>query len=515
MQRYDRPKSLPNRNKSPAARGDHVMTAEKPSPQASWVSYLHRPPVALAALLLLTAGLRLVAINRPLVGPFATKNVVYAMIARNWAEGRASVWYPTLDCLMGGQRSLHMLEFPVSAYVSGLLWQLFGGSLDRWGRLTALLFSVAAVAVFYGFLWRRHGPSAALGGSLALTLAPVGVIYGQSFMLEASLVFFSVATIDAWDRWRENARIGWLLWAGVTWALLLLTKIYMAVLVLPLAAMLWSGQRRSALLACAVVLLASLPAAAWYAHAYRAGLPGTATGQHLYYSVRDSAEVHRPPHPLLFTAGFYGRLLASVCGPVLTPLGVLLFVLGLFDPAWRRYAWWLAAGGALLVLLPRKFDEMNYYFLAILPPLCAVIGLGWARMCLTMHWSGAAGALAIVLWLAFLGRYAVGPLCRIDAHDRGVVEAGRVLQTLAAPDEPVVTAHGTTIDLLYYCRRAGWAVPMETPELERRLAECRRAGARYFVVAGDEVPGPIVAKLLRVASGEGYAIYALADEAAG
>ena len=29
----------------------------------------------------------MLAIGRPLVGNFATKNVVYAMIARNWAEG--------------------------------------------------------------------------------------------------------------------------------------------------------------------------------------------------------------------------------------------------------------------------------------------------------------------------------------------------------------------------------------------------------------------------------------------
>ena len=87
----------------------------------------------LPGLLLLTLCTRLIAVNKPLLGNFATKNVVYAMIARNWAQGRATLWYPTLDCLCGTHRGLHMLEFPVSAYLSGWLWKTFGGVACRFG----------------------------------------------------------------------------------------------------------------------------------------------------------------------------------------------------------------------------------------------------------------------------------------------------------------------------------------------------------------------------------------------
>ena len=54
------------------------------------------------------------------------KNAVNAMMARNWATGRAPAWLPTLDCLAGDERSLHLLELPLSAYVSGALWLLLG-----------------------------------------------------------------------------------------------------------------------------------------------------------------------------------------------------------------------------------------------------------------------------------------------------------------------------------------------------------------------------------------------------
>ena len=192
-------------------------------------------------LLILTAAVRLVAVGRPLLGPFATKNVVYAMIARNLAEGRADLLHPTLDLLTDNGRAWHMLEFPVSAYLTAGLRSALGGSLDVWGRLTAVGFSVVSVAVMFLLVRRRHGPSAAIAAAFALAASPVSIIYGQSFMLEASLVCFTLVTFYALDRWIISTRYVWLAVAAVSLALLLLTKIYMLVLLLPLAAALRSG----------------------------------------------------------------------------------------------------------------------------------------------------------------------------------------------------------------------------------------------------------------------------------
>jgi hypothetical protein len=163
----------------------HIPCGNTPVPDAGPSSQTAHAPqstylwLALVALLALTAGVRLPGITRPLLGNFATKNVMYAMIARNWAEGRAGILYPTLDCMVGGERSLHMLEFPVSAYLTGGLWRLFGGSLDVWGRGTAVGFSVASVAVLFLLVRRWHGPTAALGAACVLALSPVSIIYGH------------------------------------------------------------------------------------------------------------------------------------------------------------------------------------------------------------------------------------------------------------------------------------------------------------------------------------------------
>ncbi|HOM18274.1 MAG TPA: hypothetical protein PLQ00_13165, partial [Thermoguttaceae bacterium] len=81
----------------------------------------------LVGLLLLAGGVRSAALDRPLLGNFATKNVALAMIARNWAEGRSPWYYPRVDVLVEGQRGLHLLELPVGAYLAGVLWQTLGG----------------------------------------------------------------------------------------------------------------------------------------------------------------------------------------------------------------------------------------------------------------------------------------------------------------------------------------------------------------------------------------------------
>ncbi len=480
--------------------------------QAAHSSQPRHLPVAFWALLVLTAAVRLPAINRPLVGNFATKNVVYAMIARNWADGSAGIWYPTLDCLSDGRPSWHLVEFPVSAYLTAGLWKGFGGSLDVWGRSTAVAFSTASVAVMFLFVRRRHGQGAATAAGLALALSPVSIIYGQSFMLEASLVFFTMATFCSMQRWLDAGSSGWLAVAAGCLALLLLTKVYMLVVLLPLAVMAVRSDRvqtRSARQVLVVALaLAVGPAVLWYVHAYRTASPDGPFAERIFYSVRESAEAHRPPHPLLGSPDFYRQVLDDLTGVVLTPVGFVLSLAGLLDRRWRQHAAWLLAMLVLVLALPRKFHEMNYYYLAVLPPLCVMAGIGWQVIQRRVRPGPSAVALLLLVSILLSLRYSVRPAFATPHEDRGVLAAARAVRALTSQDEPVVTMHGTTIDLLYYCRRGGWAVGPDTPQLDTVLDGCRRQGARYLAVVG---PGPAPSK--PAAQGDNFRIYRLSPAA--
>ena len=548
--------------------------------------FLRWPPLWLA---LLAIVVRIPGIDRPLLGNFATKNVVYAMIARNWVEGRAGLLHPTLDVMVGGQRSLHLLEFPASAYFSGWLWSVMGGSLDVWGRVTAVGFMVAAVLLLYRFVHGRHGRHAAMGAALTLAISPVSILVGQSFMLEASLVLFTVAAFFAQDRWLAGGRIHWLLLTCLSTALALLTKIYMLVWLVPLF-MDVSGVPRSArkarqspspmchekaqepkniltssfvrlahscgkltgpnktgtgsrriheeppskqcarvpvpvllgplsclrmpsarqLAAWAALGLATLPAAFWYWHAAATAAPDGPFAEHVFYSVRQSAAVHRPPHPLLTTADFYRQILDDLAGVVLTPIGLTLALAGLLHAAWRRYATWLGASALLLAALPLKFYEMNYYWLPVLPAMGMLVGLGWQRVCRGLRPGRMARAAVLLVSLLFAVRYAAKPAFVTPAEDRAVVPAGRAIQGVAGPDEPVVTMHGTAIDLLYYCNRPGWALPPDAPDLASVLAARQAEAVRWLVFVGaDNTAPPELADFPISIQGPGYAVYNL------
>ncbi|MEA1952224.1 MAG: glycosyltransferase family 39 protein, partial [Planctomycetota bacterium] len=461
--------------------------------------------VWLLGLLILTVAVRLITIAKPLLGNFATKSVIYAMIARNWVQGRSTLWYPTLDCLRGPYRSYYMLEFPFSAYLTGCLWNTFGGSLEVWGRLTSLGFSVASVWLLYLFVRRRHGRAAAFGAGIVLALSPLAIVYGQDFTIEASLLFFSVATFYCLQRWLtcvhsaidsrgKVASIFWLVAFALSFALLLLTKIVMLVLLLPIVFMIFweyhhrhhdedldaSGRQslqtqsiqprtKAARVACLLALgLAILPAAAWYIHAAQTASPDCELSGRVYYSVRHSALDHRPPHPLLGEPAFYRQLLDDLMGSVLTPLGFVLLGLGFLDRRWRSYAAWLAASAFLIVALPRKFHELNYYFMTILPPLCIVAGLGWALLVKRLR----PGRVALTFWLLVAMsvslRYAGGPLLVTPAEDRAVLTAAEAVKQLTEADEPIVVMHGTAIVMPYYCNRPAWTVTAGQADIKAR-----------------------------------------------
>ena len=484
-----------------------------------------RLPLAFWVVLVLSVAVRSVGIDRPLVGDFATKNALYAMIARNWVEARTSLWYPALDLLADdGQRLLYMQEFPASAYVTGWFWKVFGGSLDTWGRATSVVLMAASVAILFLFVHRRHGPTAALGASLVLALSPVSIIYGQAFLLQASVVFFTVAAVDCLDRWLGSGRSVWLVVAAISLALLILTKIYMLVVLLPLAAAVVRSVRsaagpdvsapvrRRSIAAIVAAVAAITPAAVWYWHVMRTAAPDGPFAGRIYYSILHSAAGHGFPHPLLCSADFYRQILDDLTTVVLTPIGFSLVLAGLIDRRWRQHALWFVAMLLLVVGLPRKFYEMNYYYMAVLPPLCIMAGIGWQLIRRRIKPSRMATAGLLIVAAVLSARYAVRPAFVTPDEDRGVLAAGRAVQELTSEGEPVVTMHGWAIDLIYHCDRPGWVVSPDTPQLDSVLEEYRRRGARYLAVAGPEATNklPAMETQTTVLEGDGFCIYRLA-----
>lgn len=514
----------------------------------------------------LALAVRAPGLNRPLLGNFATKNVVYAMIAQNWATGQAPLWHPTLHVLREGGPGLHLLEIPVTAYLAGGLWRWLGGSLDFWGRTVSVVCIVAAVALLYALVRRRHGTAAAVAAAMVLAISPVSIVYGQSFMLEASVALFSIAAVDAADRFAHgNSRL-WFAASSLWLCLLVLTKIYMAVMLLPLAWIVFrptgsaheeagsqAGRRAGAysplarrstwkgVVTAALLWAAALaPAVAWYAHVMKITAADSPLAGQFFYSLRNSQEAHRWPPAELLDGDFYRQVLDDVSTVVLTPIGFTLLLLGLYRRETRQQLPWLAAAAIVMLVLPRKFFAMNYYYLSILPPLAIVTGLGWktlAEALAVVSSEGGSGlshatdpaarqlrspaanvavpALLLAAALLFSLRYAAKPAYVTPEEDRSVLPAAQACRKLVPEGQLVATLHGTTIDLLYYCERQGFVLPPAADKLPAAARSAAERGARFLAVAHLRgLPAESqqwLHTLPKAAAGADYAVYRLSS----
>lgn len=440
-------------------------------------------------LVLLCVGVRVVNIQRPLLGNFATKNVTYAMIARNWATGRASIWRPTTDHMAGSDRGWHLTELPVSAYLAGAGWRWLGGSLDVWGRGLSVACSALSLVLLFGLVQRWHSRAAAWGAGAMFALAPVSIIFGQSFMLEAPLVCLCLATTWFLEAWL--ARRGWwcLPLAGVMLMLATFTKIYVLVLAVPWLFRAWTGLRthdgpRAWPRLASFVAIGGLAISGplyWYADAFALSATNDARAERVFFSIRRSATENLAANPVLRSADFYRQMLDDLAGIVLTPVGFGLALVGLVDRASRRHLPWLASLGLLVLVLPLKFYKLNYYWLVVLPPLCVLVGIGWQKVQERLQPSRWCLAGLLVVSGVFSMRHAWQPAFVTPGEDRSVVTAAARLQDFVASDERIVTMHGSTTDLLYYCNRAGWAVSARDRRLETKLANARQQGARWLL----------------------------------
>lgn len=468
----------------------------------------------------LAAAVRLPGLDRPLSGNFATKNVVYAMAARNWAEGRAPLWQPTIDCLTDGERSWHLMEYPASALVTAAAWRMFGGSLDVWGRLTAIAWSCLAVVCAYRLGRRWFGEVEGRVAGLVMAFAPVGIIYGQSFMLEASVAALSLVAVDVMDVWRQTRKWLPLLITALAASLVVATKVYMAILVVPLAAVVLLRRpdspalsRRELLAMSAAFACALAPTIAWYG--WVASVDATA-GPAVDFHPRSRATIHDIPHPLLGDPQYYGRLLYHAAGLMLTPLGLAAACIGACDRRFRRALAWLAVSLGLWFALPLKFHHANYYFLVVLPPAALAAGVGWRRLRDQLPLVHRLEPAAALVTLAIVARLSIGPAFNTPDEDRSVPDVAAAARQASSADDKIATLHGSTIDVLYYCDRTGWAFDVDDPNFAERLIVAQAGGAKVLAVADVDraLSKPHINATLNalpvLASGDDWTLYRLA-----
>lgn len=479
------------------------------------------------ALIFIVAGgicFRLLGFKQPFLGNFSSYQTLWAMMARFMArEHFLDLLNVKLNVLMAGKPSLHLLAYPVSAFVAAIPYAIFGGSLELWGRLQAVFFSILTVAVLYFFVKKIFTKTIALAAAFIYAFSPVSVIYGQSFMDEACSVFLVVLALYMLYNDYERSSPWRFLISAFAASFAVLCRIHTLYLLIPAAYIFYLSYGRLFFLRpkpILYVLIVLFIPFLWYGYTLYATL--------CYDNVYTNMFVQ-----MLYTKGrqltyflsfnFYKTLFDYVSGIDFTPLGFVALIIGIVAMAGRPqhergflYAW-LGAVMLLFLILPQKVTDHNFYTLHLIPVGSVFAALSFSELLTLKFWGVqrtkillCIGAIGIFLLLSF--RYTLHPLTVILPENKEVLKAAKEIQRITGKDDRIVAARGTAGDLLYYCDRNGWSFSLvnkgdntskwfiinrwdklSDAECKRRneaakdpvsyLEYLRGEGARYFVVS--------------------------------
>jgi hypothetical protein len=408
------------------------------------------------------------------------------MIAKRFAANPASWAYPSLDILVAGSPSLHIVEFPWVSYVVGALQSMVPLGYETWGRVWSYL----AMPVLY-FSWRSflerggHGKERASHAAFLAAFSPLALIYFRSFQLDAwAMALLAVSTAGFFSYTSTGSKFRGAAFSVAFAAVLLLKPHWIvysaALLVLPSPrARVWER--------LGWITAAVLPAIAWAAWNFYL----SSTADNVFFSFAKSIERNRSVTEWWMSGGLY---LAAVKAALLSAgavgAGLLLFSFQSGSKnALRRYLWtFVGASAFLFFVLPRKFHDANYYYLPLVLPLGLFMENGLWRMRQKIHGSLTAyGVLAAHAATAILLSGKI--LAFVPDAERWAAEAGEHVHSVAAPRARVVAVSGSSPALLYYTRREGWTMDGIPEEgLESALAAFAGQGADYFVTTNvDEL----------------------------
>ncbi|MCK9555501.1 glycosyltransferase family 39 protein [bacterium] len=438
----------------------------------------------LAAILFGALFARIGPVNKPLLGNFSSYQTATAMMARFIAnEGLPAVAQPKTNLLINGKPAIHMLYIPGAAATAGYLWKIFGFSLDFWGRFQASFFTMLSSLLIYLIVRRHSDEATGLMSCFFFNAFPLSFVYGQSFMNEA-LAFFLVM-LSSWLLFNFKINSYKVIAAGLIVSLAFLMRIHFLCLVPALLFLIWYNAPKNKILYIALFSICiAIPVAGWYLHTYY--VASVADNNITSIFAQENKHYASFPHPLFLKAVFYKDIIDKLAGVCLNPIGFTLVIAGVFlcRPEKKEY-WavilWLLGSLSVIILLPQKVYDHNFYFYPILFPASFFAALVTFKIIKLDRYIYV--ILFLCLFFLVSARYFINPAFKYSVELSAVPEAGYFIQKNTPPDSRIIVSP-CTYDQLYYCDRNGWVFNIEGSNADiDKFKEYISEGADYYITA--------------------------------
>lgn len=444
-------------------------------------------------ILVIAFVLRLYKINIPLADFHSWRQVDTAAVARNYVKNGVDLFRPTYDDLSNVQSGIinpqgyRMVEFPIYNAIIAISYKIFPiFSLEIWGRLVSIIFSLIIISVIYYLLLKEAGRISAIFASITYAIFPFFVFFSRVILPETTALSFSMMAIfffyiNTEHKTKKLISIIYHLGSSIFFACALLIKPTIIFYGLPIFIIFLRKYKFSFIKQINFYLyfmIAFLPLIFWrnYIKNFPEGIP---VSDWLFTSVNtDQGLKSILFRPSFFRWIFFERINNLILGGYLT----FFFILGTIAKQKKYFllSFVFAALGYIFVFQGGNLQH-EYYQTLILPALAMMVGLGVGFIYRTMNefinpFFVSTLITFIFIFSLYFSYFRVGDYYQ---YSQELVQEANIINNLTGKDDLIVTDRTGDTTLLYLSNRRG------APAIFRDPVELQKLGYKYLITSSS------------------------------
>lgn len=447
-------------------------------------------------LLVLFIGLilRLYQLKAPLADYHSWRQVDTAAVARNFLKTGFDIMHPKYDDLSNIQsgrenpQGLRMVEFPIYNATFALLTKVFPFfSLEVWGRLTSIIFSLIIISIIYYLALKEVGRVAAFFASFVYAVMPFFVFFSRVVLPETTALAFSLMAIyflyQHFNTKNKLAKSFLIILGIVSFAGALLIKpttIFFGLVLFYLFARPYKWSVFKKLDFYIFFLLSAFPLLFWrhYIQSFPEGIPSS---EWLLTSVNTSQGLQRIFfRPAFFRWIFFERINNLILGGYLT-IFVLIGVLTITGNFFPQIL--LLSSLIYLFVFQGGNVQHEYYQTLILPTLAFLTGTGIQVIIENIKKLYRPILVYLAIFFIFILSWFFSYYRVKDfyAYSPDLPQIVKVISSLTKEGDKIITDTTGDTTLLYLVNRRGAPAPF------KEFSELKKDGYLYFVTFNQDV----------------------------
>jgi hypothetical protein len=443
----------------------------------------------LLGILLLGFFVRLYRFNGPIADWHSWRQADTSSVSRNFIQNGFDLLHPRFDDLSNVPSGIYdnpegyrFVEFPIYNVFQAGLFKLFGLlTIEEWGRITTILFTLLSTSFIYLIVKKREGWQAGLLSAFFFAFLPFNIFYGRTILPDPLMVSFTLGGIYFFDLWLSQKKFSifslYFLISLIFSLSAFLIKPFAIFFILPMVFLAYEKFGYSFIKKWQLwifAILSLIPFFLWriWMSQYPAGIP-----QSLWLLNGNN---------IRFKGAFFHWIFARrIAELILGFWGVALLALGIVATKGKNllfFSTFIISSLLYLVVVATGNVQHSYYQIPIIPTISIFLGLGaWYlinQKDISTRLKNLPLLLVIVLFMFSFSWFEVRDYFNIN--NNSIVVTGQAVDKLIPKDAKIIAPYDGDTSFLYQTKRKGWA------SFEKPLPEMIKMGADYLVLVNPK-----------------------------